>query len=70
MQAMPILAFNIANIIKSIYGKNKKALALALDNTLWGGIVGDDGVEGLSIGNETSKGLIYMEFQQYLKRIQ
>ena len=70
LDAIPTLAFNVANIIKAIYGKNKKALAIDLDNTMWGGIVGDDGVEGLSIGNETSKGQIYMEFQQYLKRIQ
>ena len=69
LDAIPTVAFNVANIIKSIYGKNKKAFAIDLDNTLWGGIVGDDGVEGLSIGNETSKGQIYMEFQQYLKKI-
>ena len=40
----------MANIIKAIFGKNKKALALDLDNTLWGGIVVDDGVENLEIG--------------------
>ena len=45
--AIPYLSFNLANIIKSIYGKNKKAFVLDLDNTLWGGIVGDDGVENL-----------------------
>lgn len=70
LDAIPTLAFNIANIIKSIYGKNKKALALDLDNTLWGGIVGDDGAENLAIGNETSRGQMYMEFQQYLKKLQ
>ena len=70
LEAIPTLAFNVANIIKSIYGKNKKALALDLDNTMWGGVVGDDGVEGLSIGNETSRGQIYMEFQRYLKKLQ
>ena len=70
LDAIPTLAFNVANIIKSIYGKNKKALALDLDNTLWGGVVGDDGVEGLQIGHETSTGQIYEEFQQYLKLIQ
>lgn len=69
-EAIPMLAFNVANIIKSVYGKNKKAIALDLDNTLWGGIVGEDGVENLSIGNETSKGQIYVEFQQYLKKLQ
>ncbi|MCR5654992.1 MAG: HAD family hydrolase, partial [Lachnospiraceae bacterium] len=35
--AIPELAYNLANIIKSIYGKNKKAFVLDLDNTLWGG---------------------------------
>ena len=65
--AIPYLSFNIANIIKSIYGKNKKALVLDLDNTLWGGIVGDDGVENLSIGQEVPSGQVYTEFQNYLK---
>lgn len=69
MEAIPALAYNLSNIIKSIYGKNKKALALDLDNTLWGGIVGDDGVEGIEIGPETSMGQVYSEFQGYLKEL-
>lgn len=67
MQAVPYLAYSVANMIKSLYGKNKKAFALDLDNTLWGGIVGDDGPENLQIGQETSEGQAYSEFQQYLK---
>lgn len=65
--AIPTFAFNLANIIKSIYGKNKKSLILDLDNTLWGGIVGDDGPENLEIGHETSLGQAYTEFQEYIK---
>ncbi len=65
--AIPYLSFNLANIIKSIYGKNKKAFVLDLDNTLWGGIVGDDGVENLAIGPEVPSGQVYTEFQEYLK---
>lgn len=65
--AIPYLSFNVANIIKSIYGKNKKAFVLDLDNTLWGGIVGDDGVENLAIGPEVPSGQVYFEFQKYLK---
>lgn len=65
--AIPSLSFSVANIIKSIYGKNKKAFVLDLDNTLWGGIVGDDGVDNLVLGQETSAGQVYTEFQQYLK---
>ena len=69
LSAIPWLALNISNIIKSIYGKNKKALVLDLDNTLWGGIVGDDGVENLEIGPETSVGQVYSEFQSYIKSL-
>lgn len=67
MEAIPTLAYSVSNIIKSLYGKNKKVLALDLDNTLWGGIVGDDGPENLEIGPETSMGQVYSEFQQYIK---
>ena len=67
MQAIPEFAYNLSNIIKAVFGKNRKALVLDLDNTLWGGIVGDDGVENLEIGQETSMGQVYAEFQQYLK---
>ncbi len=66
--AIPYLSFNLANIIKSIYGKNKKAFVLDLDNTLWGGIVGDDGVENLAIGPEVPQGQVFYEFQDYLKQ--
>lgn len=65
--AIPELSFNIAKIIKSIYGKNKKAFVLDLDNTLWGGVVGDDGVENLALGQEVPMGQVYTEFQEYLK---
>ncbi len=66
MKAIPSLSFNLSKIIKSIYGKNKKALALDLDNTLWGGIIGDDGVEGIQIGEETAEGESFSAFQKYL----
>lgn len=67
LPAVPELAFNLSNIIKSIYGKNKKALVLDLDNTLWGGIVGEDGADRIEIGQETAGGQLYTEFQTYLK---
>lgn len=67
MDAIPEFAYNLANIIKSVYGKNKKAVVCDLDNTLWGGIVGDDGAENIEIGQETSVGQLYSEFQSYLK---
>lgn len=69
VEAIPDAAFNVSNIIKSVLGKNKKALALDLDNTLWGGIVGDDGSENLELGQETAVGQAFLEFQQYLKNL-
>ncbi len=68
-EAIPAFAYNLSNIVKSIFGKNKKALALDLDNTLWGGVVGDDGVDGIEIGQETGVSQSYYEFQQYLKQV-
>lgn len=65
--AIPYLSFNVANIIKSIYGKNKKAFNLDLDNTLWGGVIGDDGAENIEIGQETALAQTYSEFQDYIK---
>lgn len=65
--AIPYTAYGVATIIKSILGKNKKVLALDLDNTLWGGVIGDDGAENIEIGQETSLGQTYSEFQNYVK---
>lgn len=66
---IPALCHSIACIIKSVMGKNKKALVLDLDNTLWGGVVGDDGVEGIDIGMETPSGQVFYTFQSYLKEL-
>ncbi|MDD3428864.1 MAG: HAD-IIIC family phosphatase [Oscillospiraceae bacterium] len=66
---IPYLAYSVANIVKSIFGKNKKSVILDLDNTLWGGIIGDDGPEGIELGLETPAGMAYSEFQSYLKEL-
>ncbi len=65
--AIPYLSFNVANIIKSLLGKNKKVLMLDMDNTLWGGVIGDDGADNIEIGQETSVSQTYSEFQSYIK---
>ena len=69
LNAIPLLCQSIARIVKSIYGKNKKALAIDLDNTLWDGVIGDDGVENIKLGEESSEGKAFTEFQSYLKDI-
>ena len=67
LDAIPEFAYSLTRIIRSIYGKNKKVLALDLDNTLWGGVIGDDGQEGISIGQETAEAEAYTEVQEYCK---
>lgn len=69
LMAFPDIAYNVANIIKSIYGKNKKAIALDLDNTLWGGVISEDGEENVKVGPEIPEGEIYLDFQKYIKKL-
>jgi FkbH-like protein len=64
------LAQNLAAIVKSVYGKSKKCLVLDLDNTLWGGVVGDDGVQNLMLGRDHPMGEVFQEFQIYVKELQ
>ena len=68
-EGITYIAHSVASIIKSIYGKNKKAIALDLDNTLWGGVIGDDGLNGIKIGSETAIGEAYEDFQKYIKNL-
>ncbi len=67
-EAIPYYAYSVSHIIKSVFGRNKKVLALDLDNTLWGGVIGDDGVNGIEIGQENGVAQSYYEFQSYLKQ--
>jgi FkbH-like protein len=64
------LARNVAAIVKSVYGKSKKCLVLDLDNTLWGGVIGDDGVQNLVLGRDHPVGEAFMDFQRYVKNLQ
>lgn len=63
------LCHSVACIVKSLFGKNKKSVVLDLDNTLWGGVIGDDGPEGIVLGKETPAGMAYSDFQTYLKEL-
>jgi FkbH-like protein len=63
------MARNFAGIVKSVYGKSKKCLVLDLDNTLWGGIIGDDGMQNLVLGQEHPVGEAFLDFQRYVKEL-
>lgn len=53
--------------IRGITGRTPKALILDLDNTLWGGVIGDDGLEGVQLGPETVEGEAYQAFCRYIR---
>ncbi|HQQ74012.1 MAG TPA: HAD-IIIC family phosphatase [Pseudomonadales bacterium] len=65
MEATVHLAWNLSALIAGLFGLTKKCLVLDLDNTLWGGVIGDDGIEGISIGTHSAEAEAYSEFQQY-----
>lgn len=62
------LAEEYAKIIRAIYGMAKKCIVLDLDNTLWGGIVGEDGFNGIKLG-ESYPGKCYKDFQRELLKL-
>ena len=59
------LALSLASMVRALYGKTKKVLVLDLDNTVWGGVIGDDGVDKIQIGRETPIAEAYTAFQEY-----
>jgi len=61
------LARNLAGMLQAVYGRSRKCLVLDLDNTLWGGVIGDDGVQNLLLGRDHPIGEAYLDFQQYVK---
>jgi FkbH-like protein len=69
MEAIPDLAYNLSIIINSVFGKSKKCLVLDLDNTCWGGVIGDDGLSGIQIGTETAVSEAFTSFQKYAKEL-
>lgn len=69
IDALPYVASRTLDIIASIEGKINKCLILDLDNTVWGGIVGDDGWENIQVGHGLGIGKAFSEFQQWVKKL-
>jgi FkbH-like protein len=67
--AITHLSYTISRIINSLRGKSKKCLVLDLDNTLWGGIIGDVGKKGIILGKDNSIGQAYLDFHSYIKEL-
>jgi FkbH-like protein len=59
----------VVRILAAQRGLSKKCLVLDLDNTLWGGVVGDDGIEGIVLGEGSSAGEAHLALQRYAKQL-
>ena len=66
---MDVLAKSLSSLLNSLFGGRKKCLVLDLDNTLWGGIVGEAGPEQIEIGAGSPIGEAFAAFQRYLKQL-
>jgi FkbH-like protein len=60
---IPLYADVVARTIAAIRGTTRKCLVLDLDNTLWGGVIGDDGVDGIALGQGSAKGEAFLAVQ-------
>ncbi len=63
-QMVPIWADHVARLVAASRGRSRRALVLDLDNTLWGGVIGDDGVDGIAIGEGDATGEAFLEVQR------
>ena len=61
---IPLYTDNLMRIIAAQMGRSRRVLVLDLDNTMWGGIVGDDGIEGLALGNGSPLGEAHSALQR------
>lgn len=69
-KALPFLANEIMRFIRPITGQTKKCLVLDLDDTLWGGVLGEEGLEGIKLGDDAPPGNAFWEFQKAIKTLQ
>jgi len=69
LEHLPLVAQSIVDVALSLRGRVVKCVVLDLDNTLWGGVIGDDGVDGISLAAH-GDGESFHEFQSYLLELQ
>lgn len=62
-------AYNVSSIMAAEHGRSRKCLVLDLDNTLWGGVIGDDGLGGIRVSQGDAEGEGFLAFQTYVKAL-
>ena len=65
--SVPLFARHLAAVIGGLLGRSRKCLVIDLDNTLWGGVIGDDGLGGIRLGEGGAEAESFKAFQQYLR---
>jgi len=68
LDALPLLARHTAAVMAADLGLTRKCLVLDLDNTLWGGIIGEEGLAGIRLGDGV-EGEAFVAFQEYIRRL-
>lgn len=68
MAALPFIAKAVTDVLAAMSGRIKKCLIMDLDNTLWGGVIGDDGMGGIEIG-ELGRGHAFTDLQRWVKQL-
>lgn len=61
---MPVYVDHVGRMLSAIRGLSKKCLVLDLDNTIWGGVIGDDGINGIKIGQGDGVGEAHLDIQR------
>lgn len=69
LEALPLLARHSAAVIAAHLGLSRKCLVLDLDNTLWGGVIGEDGLSGIKLGSGDPRGEAFLAFQESILRL-
>ena len=64
LEVTPLYADHVCRVLAALRGKSRKCIVLDLDNTLWGGVIGDDGLEGIVLGNGSGAGEAFVAIQQ------
>jgi FkbH-like protein len=65
--AAPVYGDLVGRLLAAVQGRSFKCLALDLDNTLWGGVIGDDGLEGIVLGQGSPLGEAFIGLQEYAR---
>jgi FkbH-like protein len=63
------LARELVKVVLSLNGRGKKCLVLDCDNTLWGGVIGEDGIEGIQLDGHDYPGRVYYDFQKHVLQL-